>query len=198
MNKFQKILCSLLLTTSVCGVGNLAHAGMIQIETDKSTYQTGELITATLRASLFRDTLTGFFVALQYHPTQLVLQNFSFGNGFDDGFGSYRFAEAGAINGRLSMEEYADWAADLATLTAQQQGGFVLGTLQFKALGTGQFGLGLDPAYLGVITASNVLATPDWSGARFDVNAASVPAPSMLISGLLLLMFVRQRLSRQV
>lgn len=180
INKIKTLLSSLLLAASACSLSNTAQAGVIQIETNKSSYQSGELITATLKASTFADTLTGFFLALQFQPGQLALQNFSFGNGFDDGLGSYQFSDH--TSGRLALEEYADWAAVLATLAAQQQGSFVLATLQFKALGTGQFGLELDPAYLGVLTASGDLMTPVGSGARFEVNdSAAVPAPASLL-----------------
>lgn len=200
MHTFKKLLGGLLLAASACGLCSTAQAGVIQIETNKSSYQNGELITATLRASALSDVLTGFFLALQYQPAQLALQNFSFGNGFDDGFGSYRFSAADQAGGSLALEEYADWAAALATLAAQQNGSFILATIQFKALGTGQFSLNLDPAYLGLLTAGGDLQTPEWSGASFNVTGgATVPAPAplLLMSGLLLLL-VRQRQSGQV
>lgn len=191
MNKFKKLLGGLLLAASACGLCSTAQAGVIQIETNKSSYQHGELITATLRASALSDVLTGFFLALQYQPTQLALQNFSFGNGFDDGFGSYRFSSADQVGGSLALEEYADWAAALATLAAQQNGSFILATIQFKALGTGQFSLNLDPAYLGLLTAGGDMQTPEWLGASFQVtDGATVPAPAplVLMCGLLLLL----------
>jgi hypothetical protein len=200
MNKIKKLLGGLLLAASACGLCGTAQAGVIQIETNKSSYQNGELITATLRASALSDVLTGFFLALQYQPAQLALQNFSFGNGFDDGFGSYRFSAADQAGGSLALEEYADWAAALATLAAQQNGSFILATIKFKALGTGQFSLNLDPAYLGLLTAGGDLQTPEWSGVSFNVtDSATVPAPAplLLMCGLLLLL-VRQRQSGQV
>ena len=200
MNKIKKLLGGLLLAASACGLCGTAQAGVIQIETNKSSYQNGELITATLRASALSDVLTGFFLALQYQPAQLALQNFSFGNGFDDGFGSYRFSAADQAGGSLALEEYADWAAALATLAAQQNGSFILATIKFKALGTGQFSLNLDPAYLGLLTAGGNLQTPEWSGASFNVtDSATVPAPAplLLMCGLLL-QLVRQRQSGQV
>lgn len=192
MNKLKKMLGAAILSLS-CSFANLAQAGVIQIDTDKTSYQTGEWITATLRATDATDTLTGFFLALQYQPGQLSLQNFSFGGGFDDGFGSYQFSDH--TSGRLALEEYADWAAALTTLAAQQNGSFILATIQFKASGTGLFSLNLDPSYLGLLTASGDLQTADWSGSSFsvtDTTSVPAPAPLLLMSGALLLL-VRAR-----
>lgn len=193
MNTFKKTLGAAILSLS-CSFANLAQAGVIQIETNKSSYQSGELITATVKASAFSDVLTGFFLALQYQPGQLALQNFSFGNGFDDGFGSYQFSDH--TSGRLALEEYADWAAALATLAAQQNGSFILATIQFKAAGSGLFSLTLDPSYLGLLTATGDLQTADWTGSSFSVtNTTTVPAPAplLLMSGALLLLVRRRR-----
>lgn len=193
MNKIRKLIGSLLLAVSACTLCSTAHAGVIQIETNKSSYQSGELITATLKASAFSDVLTGFFLALQYQPGQLSLQNFSFGVGLDDGLGSYQFSDQSS--GRLALEEYADWAAALATLAAQQHGSFILATLQFKASGSGLFSLNLDPSYLGFLTAGGDLQGADWSGSSFSVSDnATVPAPApwLLLCGALLLL-VRPR-----
>ncbi|MDZ7870712.1 MAG: hypothetical protein U5L02_16180 [Rheinheimera sp.] len=198
MNTIKKLIAGLLLAASACSLCSTAQAGVIQIETNKSSYQSGELITATLRASAFSDVLTGFFLALQYQPGQLSLQNFSFGNGFDDGLGSYQFSDHSS--GSLALEEYADWAAALATLAAQQNGSFILATIQFKASGSGLFSLKLDPAYLGFLTAGGDLQDADWIGSSFSVtDNATVPAPAplLLMSGLLL-MLVRQRQSGQL
>lgn len=192
MNIFKKMLGAAILSLG-CSLCNLAYAGMIQIDTDKSSYQSGELITATLKANAFSEVLTGFFLALQYQPGQLVLQDFSFGGGFDDGLGSYQFSDH--TSGRLALEEYADWAAALATLAAQQNGSFILATIQFKASGSGLFSLNLDPAYLGFLTASGELEGADWIGSSFSVtDPASVPAPAplLLMCGALLVL-VRPR-----
>jgi len=194
MNKIRKLIGSLLLAVSACTLCSTAHAGVIQIETNKSSYQSGELIIATLKASAFSDVLTGFFLALQYQPGQLALQNFSFGSGFDDGFGSYQFSDNSA--GRLALEEYADWAAALATLAAKQHGSFMLATLQFKASGSGLFSLKLDPSYLGLLTAGGDLQSADWIGSSFSVtDNATVPAPApwLLMCGALLLLLRPRR-----
>lgn len=193
MNKIRKLLNGLLLTASVYCLCSTAQAGVIRIETNQSSYQSGELITARVKASAFSDVLTGFFLALQYQPGQLSLQNFSFGGGFDDGLGSYQFSDHSS--GRLALEEYADWAAALATLAAQQNGSFILATIQFKASGTGLFSLNLDPAYLGFLTAGGELEGADWIGSSFSVtDHATVPAPAplLLMCGALLLL-VRPR-----
>lgn len=193
MNKIKNLLSSLILAASVCCLCSPAQAGVIQIETNKSSYQSGELITATLKANAFSEVLTGFFLALQYQPGQLVLQGFSFGGGFDDGLGSYQFSEH--TSGQLALEEYADWAAALATLAAQQNGSFILATIQFKAAGSGLFSLNLDPSYLGLLTASGDLQTADWTGSSFSVtDTASVPAPApLLLMCFALMALVRRR-----
>jgi hypothetical protein len=193
MNKIRNLFSSLLLAASACCLCNTAQAGVIQLETDKSSYRSGELITATVKASAFSEVLTGFFLALQYQPGQLSLQDFSFGNGLDDGLGSYQFSEQSA--GRLALEEYADWAAALATLAAQQNGSFILATIRFKASTSGLFSLNLDPAYLGFLTAGGELEGADWIGSSFSVtDHATVPAPAplLLLCGALLLL-VRPR-----
>lgn len=198
MNKIKNLLNGLLLAASACCLCSTAQAGVIQIETNKSSYQSGELITATLKASAFSDVLTGFFLALQYQPGQLSLQNFSFGGGFDDGLGSYQFSDHSS--GRLALEEYADWAAALATLAAQQNGSFILATIQFKASGTGLFSLNLDPAYLGFLTAGGDLQEADWIGSSFTVtDNATVPAPAplLLMCGALLLLVRPRRTTAQ-
>jgi len=191
MNILKKILGATMLCLSL---GHQAQAGVIQIDTDKSSYQTGELITATLRASALNDVLTGFFLALQYQPGPLALQNFSFGGGLDDGFGSYQFSDHSS--GRLALEEYADWAATLATLAAKQHGSFILATLQFKASGSGLFSLKLDPSYLGLLTAGGDLQSADWTGSSFSVTdntTVPAPAPLLLMCGALLLLLRPRR-----
>ncbi|TXH96640.1 MAG: PEP-CTERM sorting domain-containing protein [Rheinheimera sp.] len=192
MNIFKKTLGVAILSLG-CSLCNLAHAGVIQIDTDKTSYQSGELITATLKANAFSEVLTGFFLALQYQPGQLVLQDFSFGGGFDDGFGSYQFSDHSG--GRLILEEYADWAANLARLATQQPAGFVLASVRFKAAGTGLFSLNLDPVYLGLLTASGDLQAADWTGSNFSVtDTATVPAPApLLLMCVALMALVRRR-----
>jgi hypothetical protein len=191
MKLFNNTFFSLMAGVCLTMVSAAANATLISIETDKQQYQTGDTVTARVKVNNAGETLTGFFLALQYQPAQLWLQSFSFGNGFDDGFGSYAYSAHDLIHGKLSLEEYADWAADLDALMAQQQGGFVLAMLKFTATAAGNFVLNLDAGYIGLLGQSGNLYKPDWNGVSIDVqNPASVPAPApavLMLTSLLLL-----------
>gem|GEM_PF-1276805 len=194
----KKVVLPLMLAAaSLCSIGQ-AQAALITIETNKQQYQIGEKVTAFLKLSDAESLFSGFFLALQYQHSKLQLVNWGHGNSFDDGFGSYQYSEHDAATGRLALEDYADWAADQAILTALQLGSFTLAKIEFTALAAGQFSLNLDPAYFGLLTFSGDLLQPEWQDARFDViaNPAAVPAtPAMalMIGGLLLLGVQRRR-----
>lgn len=194
MKKISQLLSTCLLIAGLSGVSQQAHAGVIRIDTDKTSYQQGEWITATVRASEFQQTLSGFFVGVQYQP-QLTLHDIWFGNGFDDGLGSYRFVERDAANGYVALEEYADWAADFGQLALQQSSAFVLASLRFKAADLGLFQLTLDPRYLGWLTDAGDLQTPTSLGSTFTVSSA-VPAPAAPL-GVLACTLLAWRLSRR-
>ena len=191
MKMFKNTLFSLMAGACLTLLSTAANASLISIETDKQQYQTGDTVTAWIKVNNASETLTGFFLALQYQPAQLWLQSWTFGNGFDDGLGSYPYAANDLINGKLSLEEYADWAADMDALMAQQQGGFVLAMLKFTATTAGNFVLDLDANYLGLLGQSGDMQNPDWNGVSIDVqNPASVPAPApavLMLTSLLLL-----------
>jgi hypothetical protein len=165
---------------------------MITIETDKLQYQVGEKVTAFINLSDTNSLISGFFLALQYQNSALVLDSWSYGHGFDDGLGSYQFGDHDLVNSQLALEDFADWAADQTILSALQFGSFRLATVEFTALSAGQFNLGFDPAYFGLLTFAGDLFEPDWQNANFYIVAKpnAVPAPSvlgMIFSGLLLL-----------
>lgn len=178
MNTIKQLFSTCLLAASLSGVSQQAHAGVIRIDTDKTSYLQGEWITATVRASEFQHTLSGFFAGVRYQP-QLTLHDVWFGNGFDDGLGSYRFVDSDAANGYVALAEYADWAADFAQLAVQQQQEFVLASLRFKAVDLGLFQFSVDPSYLGWLTDAGDLQTPTSVSRSFTVSA-SVPAPAPL------------------
>lgn len=191
MKMFKNTLFSLVAGACLTLLSTAANATLISIETDKQQYQTGDTVTAWLKVNNTSETLTGFFLSLQYQPAQLWLQSWTFGNGFDDGLGSYAYSAHDLINGKLSLEEYADWAADMDALMAQQQGGFVLAMLKFTAGAAGNFVLNLDADYLGLLGQSGDMQNPGWSGVSIEVqNPASVPAPApavLMLTSLLLL-----------
>ncbi|WP_333797689.1 hypothetical protein [Rheinheimera sp.] len=185
------LACLLLLSTS-------ANAALIRIQTDQQQYQTGDTVTAWLRVENATETLTGFFLALQYQPAQLWLESWTFGTGFNDGFGSYAYSAHDLINGKLSLEEYADWAADLDLLMAQQQQGFVLAAFKFTVKKAGNFVLELDNSYLGFLGQSANMLSPDWAGVSIQVtDPTAVPAPpsALLMLCPLLWLSLRRTLS---
>ncbi len=189
----------LFVTTAWFSVGQ-AQAAIINIETDKQQYQVGEKITAFLRVSQADVLLSGFFLALQYQHSALAVLQWGHGHSFDDGYGSYQYGENEGTNGRLSLEDYADWAADQALLAALQSGGFLLAKVEFNALVGGQFKLSLDPTYLGLLTFDGELLQPTWSGADIQIIDSSHTVPAtpvilLMLGGLLLLL--PQRLKQQ-
>lgn len=183
MNLFKNTLVPLLFVVIAWFSVGQAQAAIISIETDKQQYQVGEKITAFLKVSQADVLLSGFFLALQYQHSALAVLQWGYGNSFDDGFGSYQFGEHDLANGRLSVEDYADWAADQSLLAALQSGGFLLATVEFQALVGGQLSLSLDPTYLGLLTFDGELRQPSWAGADITVidKPHAVPAAPVLV-----------------
>ncbi|MCT6699356.1 hypothetical protein [Rheinheimera sp. 4Y26] len=177
MNVLKTTFCQL-ITACLLFLSTSSNAALIRIETDQQQYQTGDTVTAWLSVENATETLTGFFLALQYQPAQLWLESWTFGTGFDDGFGSYAYSAHDLINGKLSLEEYADWAADLDLLMAQQQQGFVLAAFKFTVKKAGNFVLELDNSYLGLLGQSGNMLVPNWAGINIQVtDPTAVPAP---------------------
>lgn len=199
MKLFKNTFFGLVAGACLTLLSTAANATLISIETDQQQYQTGDTVTAWIKVNNASETLSGFFLALQYQPAQLWLQSWTFGNGFNDGFGSYAYSAHDLFNGKLSLEEYADWAADMDALMAQQQGGFVLAMLKFTAGTAGQFVLGLDANYLGLLGQSGDMQSPDWAGVSINVqNPVAVPTPApavLMLTSLLLLGAHRTRLA---
>jgi hypothetical protein len=192
------ILPLLLVTVTLFGTYQ-AQAALITIETDKQQYQVGEKITAFLKLSDSNRLISGFFLALQYQQSKLALVNWGHGHAFDDGFGSYQYAEHNVVNGRLALEDYADWAADQTILAAKQLGNFTLASIEFTAQSAGQFNLSFDATYFGLLTFSGDLFQPDALAGSFNVvdTPASIPTASplaLVLGGLLLLVGHRRKL----
>lgn len=199
----KNILLPFLLIGAFLFSATQAQAAVITIETDKLQYQVGEKVTAFINLSDTNSLISGFFLALHYQNSALALDSWSYGHAFDDGLGSYQFGDHDVANSRLALEDYADWAADQAILAALQFGSFRLATVEFTALSAGQFNLGFDPAYFGLLTFAGDLFEPDWQNASFDVvaNPNAVPATpvmALMLGGLLLLGGQRRQQQRTI
>jgi len=127
----KKLIGMLVLFISFC-----SQATLITLTFDKAQYQQGELIQGQLIAHDLNDTLGGFAGEIAFDHNQLALETWQFGSGFDDGFGSYSFADD-SISGRLSLEDYADFFADEVVIASKQGTSFVLASFTFTALTLG-------------------------------------------------------------
>ncbi len=189
---FVTLSCTLLLLSSYH-----SQAALIWLEPEQTTYQVGDTITVELKVSGFDELLGGFFAELLYSPLQLMLQSWQFGQGFDDGLGSYQWHSHDAVAGILQLDDYADFSADTAVLFAQQGSTFSLVRLSFTALTAGQFSLGLAESGTGLLSFSNHYLPLSLQGTSINVvNPAQVPLPAtalLFASGLLMLSRQRQK-----
>lgn len=168
-----------------------SQATLIDIQLDQPIFEQGESISGQLVVSDFSYNLGGFAAELTFDPAQLTLANWAFGNGFDDGLGSYQFADDSAV-GVLYLDDFADLAADLAVITTNQGTSFVLATFEFTSLSTGMHSLGLRNAE--VVDFDNTLT--EWvndANTSFSVNSTQVPEPTTGILMLAGLMFALRR-----
>lgn len=194
---------NLLLTLILCsamGLSNISNAAVISIDFGGQTqYDINDTIYGQLLVSNFDDTLGAFFAELNYQPINLALINWQFGNGFDDGFGSYQFNNHNHAVGTLNLEDYSDFSADVDILNANQGNEFILASFSFQALNTGQHTLSLNAQNTGLIDFDNNDVNAQFSNGSFNVSRqAHVSEPtSMLIfiGALALLMVNRQRMA---
>lgn len=178
----KKILCSALFLSQILLSQN-SFAGLIELEVDQSTYQVNDVITAKVVVSDFSETLAGAFTELMFDVNALSLIDWQFSNMFDDGFGSYQYADD-SILGALFLEDYADISADIATLAAQQGNRFVFATVQFKVLAEGLLDLGLNNNQSGFLSMDNDYLATSVIGTSFTVGSSTavpVPATFMLM-----------------
>lgn len=112
------------------------QATLISLEFDKKTYQQNETITGQLIANDVTDTLGLFAAEINFNDLKLMLTGWSFGNGFDDGLGSFPFADD-FVPGILFLSDAADFSADEAVIAANQGSAFVLASFTFSAQSLG-------------------------------------------------------------
>lgn len=174
---------------------SLAHSALMVLQPERSSYQVGDTIQIDMKITGLATTVGAFWTKLKYQPAALQLQSWQFGTGLDDGVGSLQFAEHDAVNGVLTLDEYAFPAADPTALVAaqqheMQQGGLVLARLTFKALQAGQLQLAFNQPWFGVESIAGDLIKTDVADLTLTVSAAQVPAPAtlaLLLGGVVLL-----------
>ncbi|MDP4534645.1 PEP-CTERM sorting domain-containing protein [Alkalimonas collagenimarina] len=181
-----------LLTTLLLALSFNSQAALIKLESLHNDYQVGDTVELQLSISHLSTTLGGFFSELSYATEGFSLVGWQFGNGFDDGFGSWQFADHNALAGLLALDDYADPAADEQLLAANQGSGFVLATLQFLVLSAGDFWFSFNPDWSGALSFDNEFVTVNFSDLQLQVHPASTPVPApatlvLLLAGLLFL-----------
>lgn len=185
---------SILLALSLLFSG-LSHATLIQLNTERSDYQIGETIVVTLSVSDFTDTLGGFWTEILYSSSAISLLDWQFGDGFDDGFGSYQDAEHVVASGSLYLQDYADVFADESILAAKQGSSFVLATLSFLATEAGNILLSFNPDSFGSVNFANDFIDVNTANLNFTVSAVQVPVPTtalLMFAGMVLLLRRKQ------
>ncbi|WP_286269131.1 cohesin domain-containing protein [Thalassotalea hakodatensis] len=163
------------------------HATLIELKLDQTSYQQGDTVTATIVAKNFPYTLGGFAGEMNFDDNALALTSWQFGQGFDDGFGSYSHADD-SIDGSLYLEDYADLFADEPTITAIQGNEFVLATIAFTAVGSGQQTLSLLNGFEVLSFDNTMLDQLQGMAITFDVTSVPTPASIALFSLALLLL----------
>lgn len=147
-----------------------SQAALIELAFDKDNYAADETITGQLIVSDMSYLLGGFASTISFDDSALSLINWTFGNGFDDGLGSYSFADD-STGGQLYLEDYADAFTDELTIITQQGIRFVLASFSFNALTSGTHSVDLLSG-LEIISFDNIeLDTFSQHSASFTVNA---------------------------
>lgn len=195
---------NLVITLTLCVAiifSNISNAALISIDFGGQTeYDISDTIQGQLVVSDFDNTLGAFFAEINFQSADLSFINWQFGNGFDDGFGSYQFDDLNNVTGSLYLEDYSDFFADINILNSNQGSSFILASFSFKALSAGQHDLSFNANKTGLLDFDNYDVSTQLSNASFNVsNQVSVPEPaSMLIfiSALALLLVNRQRMNQ--
>jgi len=157
-----------------------ANATLLAINFDDTDYAVGDTVTGELVVSGFTETLGGFFTEIAFDEQLLSLTGFSFGNGFDDGLGSFSLADD-SFAGFLSLEDYADLGADSSILALNQGSSFVLANFTFEALSAGLQTVSI-LAGSEVISFDNAeLAILPGSSASFNVTQVPEPTTGLLL-----------------
>lgn len=172
----KKLLCAALLFASQQSV-----AGLIAIELDNTAYQVNETVTANIVISEFDQPLSGAFAELLFDSANLSLIDFSFGGAFDDGLGSYQYADDSNA-GVFYLEDFADISADFSILASLQNDSFVFATIEFQALKAGIHTLNFGDFDTGLFDLEDNSVQASFSPASINVTSGvtEVPAPATL------------------
>ncbi|WP_448569315.1 PEP-CTERM sorting domain-containing protein [Thalassotalea ganghwensis] len=173
---FKKLLCAALLFASQQSV-----AGLIELELDNTTYQVNDTVTANIVISDFGQPLSAAFAELLFDSSSLSLIDFSFGGAFDDGLGSYQYADDSSA-GTLYLEDYADISADFSVLESLQNDSFIFATIQFQALAAGIQSIDFGIFDTGIFDIDENSLQASFSPVSFDVtpSVTEVPVPATL------------------
>lgn len=167
----------------------LSHAALIQLQPDRTDYQVGDSIQLSMVISGLSETVASFMTEVFYQPSAFLLQSWQFGSGLDDGLGSMQFAEHNAVIGSITLDEYT-FAADESVLADQQGSGFLLASLTFVALQTGDFLFSFDPVSFGVENFAGTFIDASFADLSLRIQPTQVPVPAtafLLLAGLGLL-----------
>ena len=164
----KKLFCLALLC-----LGVNANATVINIELDKSSYETSDVITARFLVDDYKDGLAGFLLNLSFLGNKLGFVDVTFGSQFTP-FADVNFTTVDYNNGSLYIEEanLFDNYIDLAEL---QQGTITLATVRFTALVAGLHDLNIDNAELWDAVSNTNIGGFTFNGTKIQVNG--VPAP---------------------
>ena len=185
----KKVGSRILLATSLTLASMASHASVMQVELDKTDYQIGETITATIRMQNPSAEVALFDLSLDYSAALLQLVSADFGNALTvlDPTDQQRTLSAGAV--RLQETNLDAFDYELAAL---QGSSFVLATLRFSAQHAGNFQLNLRDVLIGD-WFGNAHGNVSLDGAIGRIQAAAVSAPALAWLALPMLLWLRRR-----
>ena len=157
-----------------------ANATLLTIDFDNTDYAVGDTVTGQLVVSNFPETLAHFAGEITFDDSSLSLTGWTFGNGFDDGLGSFQLADD-TLPGELFLQDLTGFFADEATLSSIQGQSFVLASFSFEALTAGMQTVSFLNSYVETFSGDWLNTLPVYSA---SFNVTQVPEPT---TGLLLL-----------
>jgi len=175
----KKLFCLALLC-----IGVNAKATVINIELDKASYETSDVITARFIVDDYKDGLAGFLLNLSFLANKLGFVDVTFGAQFAP-FGDLNFTTVDYNNGALYIDE-ANLFDNFVDLAAIQQGAITLATVRFTALVAGLHELNIDDAQLWDAVTNNDIGGFSFNSAKIQVNGVAVPVPAPATALLLL------------
>lgn len=168
------------------------NATLISLSFDKSVYQQNEQVQGQIIAYDLSYTLGGFAGEVIFDDSLLTLNDWQFGNGFDDGLGSYSFADD-TIAGKLVLEDYADLFADETVIANNQGTGFVLASFTFTPMALGLHNVNIANGF-ELISFDNInLERFDSFSSSFSVVAVDEPGFVFIIMLLIVGLVTRTR-----